>query len=225
MNVPSRRERERSELRERILTAARSLLVSGGPEAVTMREVARLVEYSPAALYQHFPDKETLIHDLCQHDFTEFAALFLSLSREGGPLALLCRAGCAYLKFARDFPEHYRFMFLTPKDIGPESEEERQDPARNAYVFLHGVIEQAMAHDLVKPEFESSHDVAQLMWAIMHGVAALDVCRRDTESWVEFRPYEVRASAAIRAACHAVARNSDQAEATLRLVLPEYENG
>lgn len=219
--APSRRERERSELREKILDAARTLMVEGGVEAVTMREVARRVEYSPAALYQHFADKETIIHDLCQHDFAELASVFLSLSREGGPLALLSRAGCAYLKFARDFPEHYRFMFLTPNSVGPDSEEERQDPGRNAYVFFHAVVEQAMAAGLIKEEFESSHDVAQLMWAIAHGAAALDVCRRSSEAWVEFRPFEVRARSALRAACFAVARHPEQAEAALSAAFEE----
>jgi len=220
-----RREREREELREKILAAARTLMVEGGMEAVTMREVARRVEYSPAALYQHFADKETLIAELCRHDFAELAGLFMSLSQEGGPMAVLARAGIAYLDFARDFPEHYRFMFLIPKDVPPEGEEEANDPARNAYVFLHSVVEQAMAAGLVKDGFESSHDVAQLMWAIVHGTASLSVCRPGAESWVEFRPWEVRARTAVRAGCHAVARTSEIAEAALLAAFGEVGNG
>ena len=77
MSPLPRREREGNELREKILGVTRSLLVEGGVEAVTMREVARRVEYSPAALYQHFADKEALIHELCLTDYADFAALFL----------------------------------------------------------------------------------------------------------------------------------------------------
>jgi|SRR5688572_3606049 len=221
MIIAARRERERTELREKILAATRTLMVEGGVEAVTMREVARRVEYSPAALYQHFADKEALIAELCRHDFEELAGLLLSLSREGGPMALLARTGVAYLDFARDFPEHYRFMFLTPKDVPPDSDAEREDPARNAYVFLHQLVEAAMAAGLVKEEFENSHDVAQLVWAIVHGTAALSVCRPGADSWVEFRPWEVRARAAVYAGCHAVARTPEIANAALEAALGE----
>jgi AcrR family transcriptional regulator len=220
-----RREREREELREKILAAARTLMVEGGMEAVTMREVARRVEYSPAALYQHFADKETLIAELCRHDFAELAGLFMSLSQEGGPMAVLARAGAAYLDFARDFPEHYRFMFLIPKDIPPDSEEEANDPARNAYVFLHSVVEHGMAAGLFREEFESSHDVAQLMWAVVHGTASLSVCRPGAESWVEFRPWEVRARTAVRAGCFATARTPEIAEAALLAAFGEDGHG
>jgi AcrR family transcriptional regulator len=221
MIIPARRERERSELRDRILAATRTLMVEGGVEAVTMREVARRVEYSPAALYQHFADKETLIAELCRHDFEELAGLFLSLSREGGPLAVLCRVGAAYLDFARDFPEHYRFMFMTSKDVPPDSDEERQDPARNAYAFLHAVVSEAMDAGLIKREFESSHDVAQLVWAIVHGTAALAVCTPGDEAWVEWRPWEARARAAVYAGCHAIARTPELAQASFMAAMGE----
>jgi len=221
MIIAARRERERNELREKILAAARTLMVEGGMEAVTMREVARRVEYSPAALYQHFADKETLIAELCRHDFEDLAGVMLSLSQEGGPMAMLGRMGKAYLDFARDYPEHYRFMFLTPKDVPPESEEERNDPARNAYAFLHALVEEAMAAGLVKDDFQDSHEVAQLVWAIVHGTAALAVCRPGTDSWVEFRPWEVRARAAVYAGCHSIARTQEIADAALEAALGE----
>lgn len=217
-----RRERERNELREKILAVTRTLLVEGGVEAVTMREVARRVEYSPAALYQHFTDKDALIHELCLSDYADFAALFLSLSRDGGPLALLCRAGLANLKFARDFPEHYRFMFLAQKGkVPPDSDEQRQDPAQNAYVFLHALVEEAIAEELLREQFMDSHIAAQTLWAIVHGAAALDLCRPDAESWVDFRPFKLRAHAAVRAGILAIARDPELAERVCQLVFEE----
>src|SRR6187551_585938 len=171
MNLPTRREREKADLRERILGAARTLLVEGGREAVTMREVARRVEYSPAALYQYFPDKESIIHELCITDFSLLASVLLALPQDGGPLALLCRTGFAYLQFARDYPEHYRFMFLTPTGGSPpDSPEQRADPATNAYVFLLGVVEVAMGEELLRPELSDPHLVTQSLWAAAHGV-------------------------------------------------------
>ncbi|HTR04723.1 MAG TPA: helix-turn-helix domain-containing protein, partial [Thermoanaerobaculia bacterium] len=51
MGTAERRERERHELRGRILDAARELFAEQGYEAVTMRNIADRIEYSPTALY------------------------------------------------------------------------------------------------------------------------------------------------------------------------------
>jgi AcrR family transcriptional regulator len=224
MNAASRRDREKADLRDRILAATRTLLVEGGRDAVTMREVARLVDYSPGALYQYFPDKEALIHELCIEDFSRLAQLFLTLPSEGGPLALLCRAGFAYLKFAQDYPEHYRFMFMTPSaGSDPGSLEERDDPARNAYVFLHAVVMAAQREGLLRKDIHDPHIVTQTIWAAAHGVAALEVCRRSSAAWVEFRPFRERASAALRASLLGFARDPDSAVPIFEMVRKEQQ--
>jgi AcrR family transcriptional regulator len=224
MNTTLRRERERNELRDRILAAARTLLVRGGREAVTMREVARLVEYSPAALYQHFPDKEALIRELCLNDFADFAEVFIELPREGGPLAMLCRAGFAYLEFARSHPEHYRVMFMTENvDSPPDSDAQRNDPTQNAYVLVHHLVAEAIAAGVLRPELTDSHLLAQTTWASVHGVAALDVCRREREAWVDFRSFDERAAAAVHLMTLGLARDPKAAEAAFGQVLSEVQ--
>lgn len=220
MSSTLRRERERTELRDRILAATRTLLVRGGPSAVTMREVARRVEYSPAALYQHFPDKETLIRELCLTDFAEFAGMFLALPRDGGPLARMCRAGFGYLEFARTRPEHYRVMFMTQHlENQPDSEAQRQDPQQNAYLFVHGLVEEAIAEGALRADLTDAHLVAQTMWAAVHGVAALEVC--GCSAWVDFRSFDERAAATVRMLTFSVARDSREAEVAYGRVLAE----
>ena len=76
MGTQERRERERQELRTKILDAARELFVSEGYEAVTMRKIAEKIEYSATAIYLHFADKDALVTELCRHDFRSFAAHF-----------------------------------------------------------------------------------------------------------------------------------------------------
>ena len=69
MGVQERREREKKELKQEILDAARDLFVREGFENVSMRKIAEKIEYSPTAIYLHFKDKEALVHELCLHDF------------------------------------------------------------------------------------------------------------------------------------------------------------
>ena len=48
------------------MNAARELFATEGIEAVSMRKIADAVEYSPTIIYQHFADKEALLHEICR---------------------------------------------------------------------------------------------------------------------------------------------------------------
>ena len=61
MGITERREREREEVRRKILDAARDLFATEGYENVTMRKIAEAIEYSPTAIYGHFEDKDDLV--------------------------------------------------------------------------------------------------------------------------------------------------------------------
>ena len=51
LGIVERKEREKSETREKILDAARELFVTEGYDGVSMRKVAQKIEYSPTAIY------------------------------------------------------------------------------------------------------------------------------------------------------------------------------
>ncbi len=88
MGIAERREREREEVRRKILDAARDLFARDGYERVTMRAVADAIEYSPTAIYHHFEDKDDLVHALCEEDF---GTLLRSLSGQAMPSDPLLR--------------------------------------------------------------------------------------------------------------------------------------
>ena len=69
MGITERREREKEEIRHKILDAARELFAAEGYEKVTMRRIAEAIEYSPTAIYLHFKDKDDLVRALCDADF------------------------------------------------------------------------------------------------------------------------------------------------------------
>lgn len=52
------------DLRSALLAEARELARWRGPDAVTLREVARRLEVSPAAIYRHVPDREALLGEV-----------------------------------------------------------------------------------------------------------------------------------------------------------------
>jgi len=61
---PSRRERRRLEIRERIVETAFSLFETQGYEATTVTEIAERADIAYGTLFQHFPSKLDLLREV-----------------------------------------------------------------------------------------------------------------------------------------------------------------
>lgn len=177
MGTAERRERERVAVRARILDAAREVFAAGGYDAVTMRGIADRIEYTAAALYRHFPDKEALLDAVVQADFRTFAdALRATVGEEPDPVERIRLAGHAYVAFAGRFPSHYRLLFMTPRPARPDSP--GGQAGRDAYVMLRRAVEAALAAGRFRPDLTDAGALTHALWAAAHGVAALEVAFR-----------------------------------------------
>ena len=66
----SRRERLRAETTEEITATALALLAEGGPDAVTLRAIAREMGMTAGAIYGYFPTRDDLINRLITDVYT-----------------------------------------------------------------------------------------------------------------------------------------------------------
>jgi AcrR family transcriptional regulator len=189
MGTVERRERERSELRRRILDAARELFATHGYEAVSMRKIAEAIEYSPTAIYVHFKDKAELMRELCHQDFGRMAEGNRAVFEIGDPVERIRELGYHYIRFAVSHPNHFRLMFMTKPtpDMVMDEEEMKEaghgDPNQDGYALLKLCVEQAIAQGRIRPEVADADTVTQLFWAGVHGVASLHIVRPDDEQW------------------------------------------
>jgi AcrR family transcriptional regulator len=200
-----RREREREEVRTRILDAARELFASEGVESVTMRRIADRIEYSPTAIYFHFRDKEALLAELCDCDFREFAHGFIEIAQIADPVERLRAAGHAYVNFGLNHPSHYRLMFMTPKNAIANLED-KGNPEEDAYAFLQGIVTELLAKKMLRDDLTSVDLVAQVIWAGIHGVVALEIAKCKDE-WVAWRPIEERTHATVEMIVHGLLKS------------------
>lgn len=69
MGIRDRREREKDELRRKILSAVMDVIAESGHENLTIREIARRIEYSPRTIYLYFANKEALMHQVVEEGF------------------------------------------------------------------------------------------------------------------------------------------------------------
>jgi len=71
--APSRRDRLRAATIEEIIYTARQLLVQSGPEAVSLRAIARDMGMTAPGLYRYFGSHEELLRHVCASIFTELS--------------------------------------------------------------------------------------------------------------------------------------------------------
>jgi AcrR family transcriptional regulator len=209
MGVKERREREKSETRDKILDAARELFVTEGYEGVSMRRVAEKIEYSPTAIYVYFADKQELFHELCQQDYARLAEVFQSSEMSTDPIERLRQTGRTYTEFGVRYPNHYKFMFMTthpPHEPDQKDREVMGNPEVDAYAFLKRGVEQAIEAGRFREELQDAELISQTLWASVHGVIALNIAKC-SDPWVDWRPLAERAEMMLDVTLRGLMRN------------------
>ncbi|MGF6569441.1 transcriptional regulator, TetR family [Paraburkholderia fungorum] len=112
MGIAERKNRQKQALRERILDAARRIVMREGFAALSMRKIADAIEYSPATLYLHFASRDEIAHALCEEGFAQLLKTFEPLAAIVDPAERLKAFGRAYVAFGVAHPETYRLIFM-----------------------------------------------------------------------------------------------------------------
>lgn len=162
---------EGTRLRDEIVDGALRLVDAGGPEAVTLRAVAREVGISAPSIYDHFPDRDAILAAAVQAGFAELAA-DLEAANDGieDPVQAL-DAGCAaYVRFAERKPARYALLFRH-KPHGEKSFGDEGDQSAVAFGILVSGIEACAQAGRSTSEDPFKDAVA--VWSGMHGYAGL----------------------------------------------------
>jgi len=167
MGITERREREREEVRKKIQDAARELFATEGYDRVTMRRIADAIEYSPTTIYLHFKDKDELVQSLCDEDFQRLLGELQHGPAPRDPVARIRQLGVGYARFGTVYPNHYRFMFMTPF----KREHAPNQTGESAYTLLRESVAAAIAAGRFRRiDVETA---TQVLWSSVHGAVSL----------------------------------------------------
>src|SRR5688500_16694219 len=106
---PAKRAYHHGDLRRALLDAALPLVRDGGPEALTLRAVARAAGVSQTAPYRHFADRAALVAAVADEGFERLHARLLAAvtaperttgRKQETPRAGLQAIAVAYVEFA-----------------------------------------------------------------------------------------------------------------------------
>jgi AcrR family transcriptional regulator len=179
MGITERREREREQVRTRILDAAREILSEDGLAGLSMRGIAERIEYSPATIYLYFRDKDELTREIVQQGFDRMNGYVTEEIAELGPRAAnaLDRYGAmgrAYARFALENTAYFRVMFELPKDaqlICPSECTEASSVPHSGFAATVETVRQAMEERKVEGLVPTR--AALIGWGLVHGLTSL----------------------------------------------------
>ena len=151
-------------LRRQVLDAAVAIAATSGPDAISMREVARLAGVSHQAPYHHFGDRAGIFAAISEEGFRMLAESIEASTSLG--TAAMCEA---YVHFALAHKGHFRVMMrndLCSLEDYPSAlvqADRAFNALRNEVVIIVGGVtheDEANAH-------------TAYMWSVAHGLATL----------------------------------------------------
>jgi AcrR family transcriptional regulator len=172
MSIQSRRERERAERHQLIVTAARELAEAEGWDAVTTRRLAARIEYSQPVLYSHFRGKEAIMKAAALEGIGELAErLRAARQSEPDPAAAMRAFAAGYVEFAARHPALYAAMFTLTSDLSFGTAES-PETLRAAFGEFTATV-----RPFARPGVDLE-TLAETFWAALHGLVALDGSHR-----------------------------------------------
>jgi AcrR family transcriptional regulator len=172
MSISERKERARQDLRMRIMATAEALFVQDGYENVSMRKIARQIEYSPTTIYHYFKNKEALFACLLESYHGRLFARMEEIYGQGDdPIVALKKGMRAYTEFGLANPSYYSLAFMSPPEFKAESYLVEGSKGTALFLRLRASVELCIRQGLF-----AQMDVglaAQVLWTMNHGVTSL----------------------------------------------------
>jgi len=171
----SSRRRPRGAVRAALVEAGVELARSGGPDAVVLREVTRMVGVVPNAAYRHFPNRDALlaavrdaaIRQLAQRMAQGMRRVRARRGTPTGALRRLAAVGTAYFEFAHSEPGLFDTAFATLEHPRQNKPGEEPGPVDLLEAALDELVEAGILEPLRRPSVEYP------IWATVHGLAVL----------------------------------------------------
>lgn len=163
---------EVEDFREQLCRVATRRFAEYGHAGVSLRQLAAELGCSPMTPYRYFRDREAIIAAVRAAAFARFAdAMAAAAATVTDPVARLGRLGEAYLRHARTDPHGYRIMFELAQPRARDYPALDREEAR-AWAVLRDAVAAAVEAGAVAGDPDI---VAHVLWAGLHGLAALDL--------------------------------------------------
>ena len=175
MGIRERRQRQRRELRGSILAAAREIASTEGWQAVTIRKIAGIIEYSPPVIYEYFDSKEDLLLELMRMGYAgQLEAIEKARNSSEDPEQALLEMSRAWCRFAFESPDLYQVMYGLGGVTFPVTELRKE--GEKIAETMSEVLTELLANK--GREEEDVWAKVTLAWGTLHGLVGLAMAGR-----------------------------------------------
>lgn len=176
MGISERKERERAEMRRRIVDAAMRMFVEEGYDKVSIRNIADKIEYSPATIYLYYKDKDELMNDVQEEAFAALAQTLIDKVTHKDTFRRMEQLADTYIQFAMENPQLYELMFILRAPMNAEENEHDWKNGDPAFNFLLDLVKEAIDKKIVR--YKDPMVGTLSMWSFAHGLISLHIrCR------------------------------------------------
>ena len=177
MGVAERKEREKIELKQSILEAAKQILLDSGQQSLSIRKIAQKIEYSPATIYLYFQDKDAILHELMDMGFSLMFVHMKEAFSIQDPVDRIEKIGFAYVSFGLQHKDWYHLMFNSDKPMKHiEKCKEDWDQGMQMFEILCQTCQEAT--DAKGLPHLNSRILAVQLWSGVHGLVNLALTER-----------------------------------------------
>jgi AcrR family transcriptional regulator len=154
------------DLRDALVQAALRDVELGGPEAISLKALAKKLGVSQPAPYRHFADREALLAAVTAEAFRQFSAVLRESMRKPSKRSKLSRIARATLDFGLRRNGIYRLMFASRTMAAAPEGSELQNAAMETFELVLEALGAPAAGFL-----RERH--ALTIWTGVHGVVML----------------------------------------------------
>lgn len=188
MSIQERKVRQKEEVRGAILHAAWSIAEKEGWEAVSLRKIADIIEYSAPLIYSYFKCKEAILLEFVKDGYLmQYQAMKKAKEKHPDPAQQLKEMAVAGWKFAVKKQEYYQLMYGV-KVVPCETQQgcfEVSSGRHNLRDLVFTTIEALIARS-DRPETNPELKYFAF-WSILHGLASLYITRTDHKRVEDYR--------------------------------------
>ncbi|MFA5948659.1 MAG: TetR/AcrR family transcriptional regulator [Hyphomicrobium sp.] len=157
------------ELRELILEATTEIVTQSGYSAVSAREIARRINYSPGTLYNVFDNLDDLVLTIEGRLLDRLLIALDEVPETATPSERVHKFADCYLKFTCDNPKLWNLLLehhLPPNQSVPVWYQQKLE-------LLLGRVEDVLDPVLRGAETAALRRSARVLWASVHGITSL----------------------------------------------------